>query len=116
MDCRLISKKALNERYILLIYELPAALPAVFPGQFVQVRVDHSPSTFLRRPISICQITAKNELWLLVQQIGEGTKTLGQLPVGASTNMILPLGKGFTLPEKPSHCLLIGGGVGGAPL
>jgi dihydroorotate dehydrogenase electron transfer subunit len=116
MDCRLLSKKALNERYILMIYELPTALPAVSPGQFVQVKVDHAPGTFLRRPISICRITAKNELWLLVQQIGEGTKTLGQLPVGAYTNMILPLGKGFTLPERPSRSLLIGGGVGVAPL
>ena len=48
-----------------------APLPAMLPGQFVEVRVDASPSTFLRRPISINYVDRQsNELWLLVHAVG----------------------------------------------
>lgn len=44
----------------------------MLPGQFVEVRVDGSPATFLRRPISINYVDeAQNELWLLVATVGE---------------------------------------------
>ena len=46
-------------------------LPEMLPGQFVEVRVDRSPSTFLRRPISINFVDcARNELWLLMRMAG----------------------------------------------
>ena len=49
------------------------------PGQFVEVRVDGSPSTFLRRPISINFVDIeRNELWLLVATVGEGTHALAR--------------------------------------
>ena len=92
-------------------------LPNIVPGQFVQVRVDGSPSTYLRRPISIHDVDFKqNEITLLVQQVGEGTRCLSALEVGDMVNMVLPLGNGFTLPEKGEKCLLVGGGIGIAPL
>jgi dihydroorotate dehydrogenase electron transfer subunit len=60
---------------------------------------------------------AKNELHLLVACIGEGTKHMGMLKSGEKLNIMLPLGNGFTLPEsKEKKHLLIGGGVGVAPL
>jgi len=94
------------------------------PGQFVQVRVDDSPSTFLRRPISIHFIDKEaNELWLLIQIIGDGTRRLAESKSGDSINLIYPLGNGFTLPKEifassdtNKKLLLIGGGVGVAPL
>ena len=94
------------------------ALPEMLPGQFVEVRVDGSPSTFLRRPISINLVDrAANELWLLVHAVGAGTRALAQLKEGAVVNVVLPLGNGFTMPASPSErVLLVGGGVGTAPL
>lgn len=107
-----------NERYALLRLTHPEPLPDMLPGQFVEVRVDGSPSTFLRRPISIHFVDrAANELWLLVAAVGEGTRRLTSLPVGATVNCVLPLGNGFTLPASPDErLLLVGGGVGVAPL
>lgn len=118
--------------YVVLQLTDPAgALPEMLPGQFVEVRVDGSPSTFLRRPISINLVDREaNELWLLVHAVGEGTKALARLEEGAVVNVVLPLGRGFTLPENSSSqngeaqspssrkaCyLLVGGGVGTAPL
>ena len=52
---------------------------------------------------------------LLIQVRGEGTKKLGQLHENDSINMIYPLGKAFSIPET-ENVLLIGGGVGIAPL
>ncbi len=94
------------------------SLPSMEPGQFVQVRIDGSQGTFLRRPISIHFVDfVANELHLLVQVVGAGTRWLSMLKAGDVLNVLLPLGNGFTLPtdaeEKP---LLIGGGVGVAPL
>jgi len=88
------------------------------PGQFVEVRVDGSPDTYLRRPISINYIDrVRNELWLLVASIGEGTRRLAQLKPDDTLNCLLPLGRGFTMPESASErLLLVGGGVGVAPL
>jgi dihydroorotate dehydrogenase electron transfer subunit len=92
----------------------------MLPGQFVQVRVDNSSATFLRRPISINYVDReKNELWLLIQKVGDGTRTMSRCRPGDTLNLLLPLGNSFTIPEKTSdkqNLLLVGGGVGTAPM
>ena len=115
-DFKLVKKQDFGRSVLLrLRSELP--LPEIQPGQFVQVRVDHSPSTYLRRPISIHDVDfQQNEMKLLVQQIGEGTRHLAQAKEGDIINIVLPLGNGFTIPEKGEKCLLVGGGIGIAPL
>lgn len=116
-DLTLKSIRAVNSRTVLLTLTDSAPLPSdLRPGQFVEVRVDASPTTFLRRPISVCFVDRDaNELWLLVAMVGSGTRRLAQLQPGDTVNCVLPLGNGFTLPAKGST-LLIGGGVGVAPL
>ena len=102
---------------VLLRLRSQQPLPDIAPGQFVQVRVDGSPSTYLRRPISIHDVDfGQNEITLLVQQVGEGTRHLAAANVGDIINMVLSLGNGFTLPEKGEKALLVGGGIGIAPL
>jgi len=104
-----------NEKYSLLRLTSENELPKMLPGQFVEVRVDGSPKTFLRRPISINFVdTALNELWLLVAAVGDGTRRLVAMREGETLNCILPLGNSFTLSARKT--LLVGGGVGVAPL
>jgi dihydroorotate dehydrogenase electron transfer subunit len=111
---------SLHPNYCLLKLTLDEQIPEMLPGQFVQVRVNDSPNTFLRRPISIHFIDRiQNELWLLIQLVGDGTQKLAESQVGDILNIIYPLGKGFSLPNpeaKNKKLLLIGGGVGVAPL
>ena len=112
------SVERLHERYALLRLTHENPLPPMLPGQFVEVRVDGSPGTFLRRPISINYVDeANNELWLLVATVGDGTRRLARLTAGERLNCVLPLGNSFTMPADPSkRLLLVGGGVGVAPL
>lgn len=93
-------------------------LPEILPGQFCQVEIKNSKSTFLRRPISVNYVDYENNLlWLLVRRAGDGTNTLVDVAVGSVVNIMYPLGNGFSIPkDKTKRLLLIGGGVGVAPL
>ncbi len=118
LDLTVTSFEQLNDRYFLIKLFSDVPMPEVAPGQFVEVRVDHSPATYLRRPISIHFVDYdKNELWLLIAKVGEGTKTLSYLKEGDKLNCLFPLGKGFNMEDvKGRNILLVGGGVGVAPM
>jgi dihydroorotate dehydrogenase electron transfer subunit len=109
---------SLNDQYSLLVLTSNDPLPEILPGQFVEVRVDNSSTTFLRRPISVNFVDYEtNELWLLVQKVGEGTRKMCELKAGEEVNLLFPLGNSFSIPaNKDQKLLLIGGGVGIAPL
>lgn len=108
----------LNDTNVLLKMTSPANLPEMKPGQFAALKVDGSPTTFLRRPISINYWDKeRNEVWFLIQLIGDGTRRLASCSAGDTINAMLPLGNTFSLPEnKDDRIILIGGGVGIAPM
>ena len=108
----------LSDRHWLMRLRSSSALPEMHPGQFVQVHIDDSPSTYLRRPISINMVDyERNEILLLVAAIGEGTCHLVRKKPGEKVNCLLPLGNSFIMPRSTDErCLLVGGGVGIAPM
>lgn len=108
----------LNDQYFLLKLTATTELPEMHPGQFAEIKVEDSPSTFLRRPISINLVDRqRNELWLLIQLVGPGTRKLATLLPGNELNLIYPLGNRFSYPlHTNSNLLLVGGGVGIAPM
>ncbi|MDR2120292.1 MAG: dihydroorotate dehydrogenase electron transfer subunit [Tannerella sp.] len=118
LDLEVKENKRLHHDYCLLKLTSADPLPAMKPGQFAEVRVDGSASTFLRRPISINYVDrAANELWLLVRPVGAGTHRMADCRTGDTMNLLLPLGNGFSIPHEPNRkLLLVGGGVGVAPL
>lgn len=118
LDLTVNSVEALSDKHVLIKLTDDKPLPEMLPGQFVEVRVDNSPSTFLRRPISINNVDYdRNELWLLVAAVGDSTRQLQKLQKGDRLNCMLPLGNSFTMPtDSAQKVLLVGGGVGVAPL
>ena len=116
IDFKIKENKRLSGLYSLLKLEpIEGELPEILPGQFVQVEVSNSKTTYLRRPISVNFVDyEKRELWLLVRKVGEGTAALIEKRDGEIVNIVLPLGNGFGIEGK--QMLLIGGGVGVAPL
>jgi NAD(P)H-flavin reductase len=80
------------------------------PGQFFMLR---PPGLLLPRPMSLC-LAPPGELGFLVDPIGPGTRALAGLANGEEVDVLGPLGNGFDLDvEQP---LLVGGGIGIAPL
>lgn len=105
-----------NGLYFLLRLKSAESLPKIHPGQFVEVRIDGA-DVLLRRPISVHYVDySDNELWLLVMKVGRGTIHLSDIKPGIRINVMFPLGNGFSLNEDCHKNLLIGGGVGVAPL
>jgi dihydroorotate dehydrogenase electron transfer subunit len=116
-DLRVIENKRLNKDFFIIELEGNTKIPDLKPGQFIQVRVDGSPVTFLRRPISIHDVDyVKNTLKILIQIVGKGTETLSRVMSGDTLNIIFPLGNSFSLPVNGNKILLVGGGCGIAPL
>lgn len=107
-----------NNTCVLLILTDDQPLPFCKPGQFAELRVDDVQGIILRRPISIHYLDKeKNEIGFLIQIVGEGTEKLASLKEGEKVNVLLPLGNGFDIDEdKNKKLLLVGGGVGSAPL
>ncbi len=115
-DLTVASNIPLNKRHFLLNLIAPEPLPMMLPGQFVQVLVAGSPTTFLRRPFSIHQVDpSRNMIRLLIQVKGEGSRHLSHLREGDRLNVIYPLGNSFSL-TTAKNVLLVGGGCGVAPL
>jgi len=95
--------------YALLRVARGSLQPGV-PGQFFMLA---APKRVLPRPMSVCA-APPHELWFLIDAIGPGTRALCSLAAGDTVQALGPLGNGFRLDvERP---LLVGGGIGIAPL
>jgi len=80
------------------------------PGQFFMLE---APGRQLPRPMSVC-LAPPGELGFLIDPIGPGTRALCALQPGDELSLLGPLGNGYDLEvERP---LLVGGGIGIAPL
>lgn len=84
------------------------------PGQFVNIAI---PGKYLRRPISICDYShERGEITLLYDTVGEGTEAMSRMTPGTPVDMLNGLGNGFTADPPSDRPLLLGGGIGCAPL
>ena len=83
-------------------------------GQFVNIAV---PGKYLRRPISVHWYDKTNaRLELIYDVAGEGTEILSQMKSGEQLDVLVGLGNGFSIPENVSRPVILGGGIGVAPL
>jgi dihydroorotate dehydrogenase electron transfer subunit len=80
------------------------------PGQFFMLE---APGRVLPRPMSLC-LAPRGELAFLLEPIGHGTRALAELERGDEIHVLGPLGNGFRL--GVARPLLVGGGIGVAPL
>ncbi|HWQ77070.1 MAG TPA: dihydroorotate dehydrogenase electron transfer subunit [Syntrophomonas sp.] len=97
--------------------EAPRTALLCEPGQFLQVRASAGLDPLLRRPISIYDVDRQGGIiTLLYKVVGRGTELLAGLRPQHALDIMGPLGRGFTLPPAPGRAVLVGGGVGIAPL
>ena len=81
------------------------------PGQFVNIKLD---GLFLRRPISVCDIT-DNTLTIIYKAVGRGTKQMSEMRDG-KLDVLTGLGNGYDLTVAGEKPVLLGGGVGVPPM
>ncbi len=82
------------------------------PGQFVNIALA---GRFLRRPISVCDRNG-DSLTILYKVVGQGTAQMSGMAEGETLDVLTGLGNGFDVSAAKGHTLLIGGGIGAAPL
>jgi dihydroorotate dehydrogenase electron transfer subunit len=116
-NLRVIKNEQLNHDTYRIVVQSPKPLGKIVPGQFVNVYVPDSATTFLRRPLSIHDVDIKEDTFsLLVKAVGDGTRKMVQSKPNEEINIVYPLGNGFSEPKNDEHILLVGGGVGIAPM
>jgi dihydroorotate dehydrogenase electron transfer subunit len=95
--------------------------PVPSPGQFAMLATverwgggeDERP--YLPRAFSVARFR-DGQAHYLIEDVGPGTKRLCELRAGEEVWVLGPLGQGFTTPPDGRRALLVGGGVGIAPL
>lgn len=95
----------------------PEIASSSLPGQFVNVRTVNSWDPLLRRPLSLNRICRDSgTISTLYKVVGRGTSLLALAVVGDLIDVLGPLGNGFSLNSACKHAILLGGGIGVAPL
>ncbi len=82
------------------------------PGQFVNIAL---PGHYLRRPISVCD-GEPGALTLVYKVVGHGTEAMAAMGPGERLDVLTGLGNGFDTALAGDRPLLLGGGIGTAPL
>ena len=113
MKQRLFEIKS-NEQIAKNVYrmQLGGDTAGILSGQFVNIRVQ---GQFLRRPISVCNIT-DGILTIIYKVVGIGTEAMSHLPIGTQLDILTVLGNGYDLSKAGDQPLLVGGGVGVPPM
>ena len=113
INAKIITNEPVGSNIMRLVLQAPEMAAECVPGQFVNLRVspEGSSDPLLQRPFSICD--ARDGLISIIYAIvGKGTRLLSQM--GGSCSVTGPLGNGF--PTDCRNSLLVGGGLGCAPL
>lgn len=110
--CRIVERQQLTPDIVSLTLEAGDLARSAKPGQFVNVKC--GAENLLRRPISICDVQGE-QLRIVFQIKGEGTRWLARRTVGHSVDVLGPLGHGCDYPET-GRVLVVGGGIGVPPM
>lgn len=116
--CPVLENRRVGQDIYAITLQVPQSETDWQPGQFVHVLTPPTAEgTLLRRPISIYMHDGQEgELTLVYALKGEGTRALAGARPGNSLDILGPLGNGFVIDPAHKRLLLIGGGMGAAPL
>ncbi len=101
------------------VLSLSGPIPPAKPGQFVMISPHQGKDPFLKRPYSVFRQGRREGKWvldLLIKVVGKGSAQMASLPLGSRVDVIGPLGNPFPVDETSKRVILVGGGIGVAPL
>lgn len=115
LDCRIVMRQEVAPDHFRIAVKAPAIARDAQPGQFAMIQVAAGIYPFLRRPFSFQRILPDSVVFLFKVE-GEGTALLARHTVGQTISVQGPLGVGFPIDAAFSRHILVGGGIGVAPL
>lgn len=114
---KILSRKEIAPNIYLMKLKAPEIAQGVLPGQFIHIKCSKDNYPLLRRPLSIHRIDKeKGEIFILFQVVGEGTKLLAGRTIGDDLDIMGPIGNGFNIYPESRKIMIVGGGIGVAPL
>lgn len=115
MLCELVSKTRLSDTVYDFVIECPEMARQTKAGQFLHILCGGT--SYLRRPISVCDVIGGRRIRFVFEVRGSGTQELAQRRIGDHLDVLGPLGNGFSLDKAGDQAvLLVGGGIGVFPL
>ena len=117
IKAKILSRKEVTSKIYLMSVKAPEIAQEALPGQFIHIECSKGNYPLLRRPLSIHRIEKeKGEIFILFQAVGEGTKLLADRTIGDDLDIMGPIGNGFNIYPESKKIVIIGGGIGVAPL
>jgi len=114
---KILNKEEVAPDIYLMKLKAPEIVQGALPGQFIHIKCSKDNYPLLRRPLSIHRINKeKGEICILFQVVGEGTKLLANRTVGDNLDIVGPIGNGFNIYPESRKIMIVGGGIGVAPL
>lgn len=111
--CKILETECIGPDVYKIVIEKPQGWENIRPGQFFHIRSGEDLYPLLRRPISVCEVQGTG-ISFVVRKSGKGTELLCSRKAGESLDLLGPLGNGFTI--EGEKVILVGGGIGTAPL
>lgn len=111
---KIVINAKLQDSYRKLELYAPGICTEAKAGQFVHMQISGLKDRILRRPFSISDVNKDGVLTIIYKVVGAGTEVLSTQEEGASCNLLGPLGKPFSLPEKDEIPVIVAGGYGAA--
>lgn len=117
VKCELVAKKMLVDGIYKFSVKAPEIASTAKAGQFLEIQVSEVGEPFLRRPISIYNISKEEEIVEFIFQVkGRGTELLAKKEIGSQIDIMGPLGFGIFKVQEYKNVAIIGGGIGCYPL
>lgn len=110
----IVETKQVHENIFIQKIHSPEIAQLIKPGQFLNIRVSENTFPLLRRPFSICDVEGDN-IFLMFNILGEGTRILAHKHPGDLVDILGPLGNGFNLDGDYKTAIIVAGGLGAAP-
>jgi len=127
---QVLSKILFNTEVSPTYYKMGVDCPEIAgratPGQFIMVRVSNQLDPFLRRPFVIHRIQSANrkgestgsdsQIEILYKVVGKGTEIMSEMKEYDEIDLLGPVGNGYRIDTNIRTAVLVGGGIGVAPL
>ncbi|TDX52773.1 dihydroorotate dehydrogenase electron transfer subunit [Orenia marismortui] len=116
----IISQEEISPKHFRMVIDAPEVAKDAQMGQFIHLKWTselNQQDPILRRPISLNEIDKKSgAITIIYRVIGRGTQLLSTLKSGDQVDIMGPIGMGFSIPEDSNKLIIVGGGMGIAPL